>query len=212
MRTPAQSRFSTWHRKGKPLKTADMLYNDETRAIIGCVYDVFNSMPRFAGEALYLEAMEIALEDIGIPFEAQKEIHPAFHGRNLTHTYRPDIICFGRIVVELKAVDRLLPEHYGQLRNYMGLLGMRVGLLVNFHATPVVEIRRLYLRNMDQKGEVSSPEVQAEVEAECEVLADGGRREAAIRPARRSTIPLPPPGNRPPSSGRKAQSVSDITP
>ena len=138
------------------MKTVDLLYGDETRAIIGCVYDVFNGLPRFAEEALYQEAMEIALGDAGIPFEAQKDVHPTFHGRNLAHTYRPDIICFGKIVVELKSVSQLNPAHYGQLRNYMGLLGMKVGLLVNFHAMPVVEIRRLYLRDMKAKGEVSS--------------------------------------------------------
>lgn len=181
------------------MKTADMLYHHETHSIIGCVYDVFNSLPKFAEEALYQEALEIALEDSGIPFESQKEIHPSFHGRNLAHTYRPDLICFGRIVMELKAVGQLLPEHYGQLRNYMGLLGMKVGLLVNFHATPVVEVKRLYLCDMDKRGEVSSLEIPkvAEMEAGSEVLADGGRREAAIRPGIRSTIPLPSPQKSP---------------
>ena len=175
------------------MKTAEMIYHEETRAIIGCVYDVFNSLPRFAEEALYQEALEIALGDAGIPFEAQKEIHPSFHGRKLAHTYRPDIICFGKIVVELKAARQLLPEHYGQLRNYMGLLGMKVGLLVNFHAAPVVEIKRLYLCDKNEWGEVSSLTSDAEAEAESTALADGGRREAAIRPARRSAVPIPPP-------------------
>lgn len=193
--------------KGGSLKTSDMLYHDETYAIIGCIYDVFNSMPRFAEEALYQEALEIALADAKIPFEAQKEIHPLFHGREMAHTYRTDIICFGRIILELKAVAQLLPAHYGQLRNYMGLLGSRVGLLVNFHATPVVEIRRLYLTDMDAPGQISSltDTDEAAKEAEWMAFADGGRRKAAIRPGSRNAIPHPSPRNRPPSSCRKAQ-------
>ena len=203
------------------MKTGDLLYGDETRAIIGCVYDVFNGLPRFAEEALYQEAMEIALEDAGIPFEAQKDVHPSFHGRNLAHTYRPDIICFGRIIVELKAVSQLIPAHYGQLRNYMGLLGMKVGLLVNFHATPVVEIRRLYLRDMELKGEVSSLDASGRSVQEAELVTDAhsipterwrGGVHPCISPAPRSGDPageMPDvpatlrPGNRPPSSPAK---------
>ena len=89
---------------------------DESR-INRCIYDVFDSMPRYAEEALYQEALEIALVDAGIPFESQKEICPEFHGRKMKHTYRPDLICYGKIVVELKATRSLLPQHFGQLRN-----------------------------------------------------------------------------------------------
>ena len=89
---------------------------DEFR-INRCIYDVFDSMPRYAEEALYQEALEIALVDAGIPFESQKEICPEFHGRKMKHTYRPDLICYGKIVVELKATRSLLPQHFGQLRN-----------------------------------------------------------------------------------------------
>ena len=134
------------------MKNIDLLYRDETEAIIGCIHEVFNAMPRFAEEALYQEALEMALSDACIPFEAQKEIHPVFHGKEMLHTYRPDIICYGKIVVELKAVAQLLPAHFGQIRNYMGLLGMRVGLLVNFHAMPSVEVRRIFLSDMGERG------------------------------------------------------------
>ena len=135
------------------MKNAALLYADETYAINRCIYDVFDSLPRYADESLYQEALEIALADAGIPFEAQKEIVPAFHGRKLTHTYRPDIICYGKLVVELKAVKQLIPAHFAQLRNYLGLLDMRVGLLVNFHGYPNVEIRRIYLNDKNSAGQ-----------------------------------------------------------
>ena len=133
---------------------SSLLFAEETFAINRCIYDVFDSLPRFAEESLYQEALEIALSDAGIPFVAQKLISPVFHGRTLAHTYRPDIICYDKIVVELKAVRRLAPEHFAQLRNYLGLLGMRVGLLVNFHGHPNVEIRRIFLNGKNDAGVV----------------------------------------------------------
>ena len=140
------------------MKNAALLYADETYAINRCIYDVFDSLPRYAEEALYQEALEIALVDAGISFEAQKEIAPTFHGRQLTHTYRPDFICYGKIVVELKAVKQLVPAHFAQLRNYLGLLDMKVGLLVNFHSYPNVKIHRVYLQNNDSEGIVEDIE------------------------------------------------------
>ena len=140
------------------MKTNALLYADETYAINHCIYDVYDSMPRFAEEALYHEALEIALADAGIPFESQKEIAPTFHGKRMAHTYRPDIICFDKIVVELKAVKQLMPAHFAQLRNYLGLLDMRVGLLVNFHAFPNVQIRRVYLQDGSSEGMVEDVE------------------------------------------------------
>ena len=136
------------------MKSNALLYADETYAINRCIYDVFDSMPRYAEEALYQEALEIALVDAGIPFESQKEIRPEFHGRKMAHSYRPDFICYGKIVVELKAARALRPEYFGQLRNYLGLLRMHVGLLVNFHGYPNVDIRRVYLRDMNEQGRV----------------------------------------------------------
>lgn len=131
-----------------------LLYAEETYAINRCIYDVFDSMPRYAEEVLYQEALEIALADAGIPFESQKEICPKFHGRKMAHSYRPDLLCYGKIVVELKAAKSLLPQHFAQLRNYLGLLGMHVGLLVNFHGYPNVDIRRIYLNDMRERGNV----------------------------------------------------------
>ena len=133
---------------------ASLLFAEETFAINRCIYDVYDAMPRFAEEVLYQEAMEIALTDAGIPFEAQKLTSPVFHGRKLSHTYRPDIICYDKIVVELKAVKHLTAEHFAQLRNYLGLLDMRVGLLVNFHGYPNVEIRRVFLHGKNDAGVV----------------------------------------------------------
>ena len=140
------------------MQTNALLYADETFAINRCIYDVYDSMPHYAEEALYQEALEIALADAGIPFESQKEFAPVFLGKKMLHTYRPDIIWFGKIIVELKAVKQLVSAHFAQLRNYLGLLDMRVGLLVNFHVFPNVQIRRIYLHDGNSEGMVEDIE------------------------------------------------------
>ena len=57
--------------------------------------------------------------------------------------YEPDLICFDKIIVELKAVENLHPKHSAQLMNYLRAAGHKLGLLVNFSAYPKVDIRRV---------------------------------------------------------------------
>ena len=57
--------------------------------------------------------------------------------------YRPDLICFGKIIVELKAVTAIANEHRAQLHNYLKATGFRLGLLVNFGHHPKAEIERI---------------------------------------------------------------------
>ena len=61
----------------------------------------------------------------------------------LEQTYRADLVCYDKIILELKAVQNLLPEHEAQLQNYLRATKMRVGLLVNFGHYPKVEIKRI---------------------------------------------------------------------
>lgn len=123
----------------------DLLFQDETFAIRGCCFDVYMELPLFAEEALYQEAMCYALQERRIPFEAQKLIKVMYHGRALSHYFKLDLLCYGKIIVELKAVNALIPEHFAQVRNYLALTGLKLGLLVNFHHFPGVEIRRVRL-------------------------------------------------------------------
>ena len=57
--------------------------------------------------------------------------------------YRPDFICFEKIIVEIKAVESLHQKHLAQLMNYLKATGHKLGLLVNFGAYPKAEIRRI---------------------------------------------------------------------
>ena len=69
----------------------------------------------------------------------------SYKGTQLHQTYRADIICYDSIILELKAVKQLLPEHSAQLCNYLRATGMKLGLLINFSHYPGAEIKRIAL-------------------------------------------------------------------
>ena len=118
-----------------------MIYPAECHAIRGAVYEVYSTLgPGFA-EDVYQEAMEIELAERGIPFEAQPRVRIRYKERTLGKVYVPDLVCYGKIIVELKAVKHLLPEHLAQVINYLQATGMLLGMLVNFGAYPRVEIQ-----------------------------------------------------------------------
>ena len=78
-----------------------------------------------------------------IPFRAQEEVRLTYREQPLKHTYVPDLICHGQIIVELKAVKELADEHRAQLLNYLKATGRPLGLLVNFGHHPGLQWERL---------------------------------------------------------------------
>src|SRR5690606_32399702 len=70
----------------------------------------------------------------GIPFESKKPLQVYYKGQRLDQKYIPDVMVCDQIVVELKAVQTLIPEHEAQLINYMRITQQPVGYLINFRA------------------------------------------------------------------------------
>jgi len=95
-------------------------------------------------EEVYHESLEIELTERGIPFVSRPKLQLYYKGRPLKKTYEADLIVIGEIIVELKAVKTLLPEHEAQLINYLRATRKRVGYLVNF-APPRVQWQRIVL-------------------------------------------------------------------
>ena len=124
-----------------------VLYPDECYAIQGAVFDVYREMGCGFLEAVYQECLEKELRSRHVPFEAQKELVLSYKGERLAQTYKPDFICFDKIIVELKAVREIAPEHKAQLLNYLKATGHELGLLVNFGGYPKAEIVRMASSN-----------------------------------------------------------------
>ena len=121
----------------------DFPLKNESYKIIGACFEVYKEKGCGFLESVYQECMEIELGLQGIPVEVKKPLQLSYKGRILSQTYQPDLICFEKIVVELKAVDVLADEHRAQVINYLNATGYDVGLLVNFGQYPKIEFERL---------------------------------------------------------------------
>jgi GxxExxY protein len=121
----------------------NFLYKDETYKIIGACFEVYREKGCGFLEPVYHECMEIELGIQEIPFVAKQSLRLKYKGRPLQHTYEPDLLCFSKVVVELKAVSALADEHRAQLLNYLNATGLEVGLLVNFGHYPGLEYERI---------------------------------------------------------------------
>lgn len=111
---------------------SEVLYKQEVFQIIGGCFAVYNDKGHGFVEAVYQECVEIELEHLRVPFDAQRELALSYRGRTLRRTYIPDFLCFEKIIVELKAVKELCDEHRAQVLNYLKATGLQLGLLVNF--------------------------------------------------------------------------------
>jgi GxxExxY protein len=121
------------------------IYKEEGYKLMGAAFEVYNDRGYGMAEEIYQECVEIELELRGILFEAKQNLSCYYKGRQLKKCYIPDLFVFGSLVVELKAVTQLLPEHEAQLYNYMRLTRRPVGYLINFGHKDTLEWKRLII-------------------------------------------------------------------
>ena len=122
-----------------------ILYKDEVYAIQGAVFEVYRELGCGFLEAVYQESLERELISRRIPFESQKELRLRYKGDVLNLRYKPDFVCYGNIIVELKAVKVIEDIHRAQVFNYLKATGLRLGLLVNFGHYPKSTVERIVL-------------------------------------------------------------------
>ena len=122
-----------------------LLYRDEVYAIQGAIFDVYREMGNAWREEVYQQCLEREMGLRGIPFESKKELPIFYKGEPIEKSYVPDLFCFGKIIVELKAVEQFSNEHRAQILNYLRITKCKLGLLVNFGAYPKVAIERYAL-------------------------------------------------------------------
>jgi GxxExxY protein len=122
---------------------AELLFKNEVYAIIGAAMDVYNHLGPGFSEAIYQEAMEIETVLRQIPNNPQQDIFIDYKGTELKQFFKPDFICFEKIIVEIKAIDRLTSREEAQLLNYLKATGMPVGVLINFGADKNLEWKRM---------------------------------------------------------------------
>lgn len=120
----------------------DVVYKEESYQIVGACYEVYKQKGCGFLEPVYQECLALELGLQNIPFVEHPNLKIDYKGTALKKGYEPDFICFGKIIVEIKSVTKLLDDHRAQIINYLKSTGMQLGLLVNFGHYPKIEIER----------------------------------------------------------------------
>jgi len=119
-----------------------LLYEELSGKILEACFEVINELGSGFLESVYEKSLLIALKQNGINAKAQVPLSVKFRGENVGDFYA-DIIVEDKIIIEIKAIKSLAPEHQAQLINYLKATGIKVGLLINF-GRPKLEYKRLY--------------------------------------------------------------------
>ena len=122
-----------------------IIYKEESYKIVGAAFNVYNGLGPGFLEAVYQEALEIEFQKQGIPYEREKQLKIQYNGIELKQTYKVDFVCFGKIIVELKAVSALDDTHRSQVYNYLHATNYKLGLLLNFGCANELEKDRIVL-------------------------------------------------------------------
>ena len=122
-----------------------IVFKDESYKIVGAAFKVYNTLGHGFLESVYQEALEIEFQKQGIPYEREKELKIQYEGVELKQPYKADFVCFGKIIVELKAVNVLDDVHRSQVYNYLRATNYKLGLLLNFGNSFELEKERIVL-------------------------------------------------------------------
>jgi len=117
-----------------------LVHKELTEKILSACFEVSNELGCGFLESVYEKALLIVLQEKGLKAEAQKSLKVMFRGQSVGDFF-PDIVVEDRVLLELKAVKALAPEHLAQVMNYLKATGIEVGFLINF-GNPKLEYRR----------------------------------------------------------------------
>jgi GxxExxY protein len=127
-----------------------MIEEELTRKIIKLFYRVYNELGHGFIESIYHNAFLIELAKEGIPAETKKKI-VVYYLQNAVGTFEADLVIDGKVILELKAKERLHSTHETQLINYLRATDIEVGLLLNFGKNP--EFKRKVFSNGNKRHE-----------------------------------------------------------
>ena len=115
-----------------------------TYHIIGAAYKVHGELGHGFLEAVYQEALEVEFEKEKIPYQREVKLDVFYSGRKLQSFYQADFICYGEVLLELKAISQLSGTEEAQVLNYLKATGLKKALLINF-GTSSLKLKRFVL-------------------------------------------------------------------
>jgi GxxExxY protein len=119
----------------------ELIFKEEAYKIVGACLEVYNELGSGFLESVYQEALAREFAAREIPFVEQWGIDVYYKGDKLNKKFFADFICFNEIIIEIKAMEGLVPEHEAQLLNYLKATQKPLGLLINFGA-PSLQYKR----------------------------------------------------------------------
>ena len=129
------------------------MFKDEGYQLMGAAFEVYNQIGYGLAEEIYQQSLEVEMELRTIPFVTKQELEVFYKERKLATRYKPDLIVFGGIVAELKAVAELAAEHEAQLFNYLRVSRQAVGYLINFGHKGDLQWKRFILSDLHKRTE-----------------------------------------------------------
>ena len=120
-----------------------LTYEQESYATLGACFEVYKEKGCGFVEPVYQECLEIEFRLQGVPFIPQLELELSYKGVPLKQKYQPDFICYGKIILEIKALSTVTDQHRAQVHNYLKSTRYKLGLLVNFGHYPQIEHERI---------------------------------------------------------------------
>jgi len=121
-------------------------FDELSNKVIGCALEVHKALGPGLMESVYEKCLSYELAKAGLKYETQKAMPVIYKGIKIDCGFRIDILVEGKLIVELKSVDKVLPIHQSQVLTYMKLAGISTGLLLNFNVTKLKDgIQRFVL-------------------------------------------------------------------
>jgi GxxExxY protein len=127
------------------------MLEQEGYEFMGAAFEVYTELGYGMAEEVYQQSLEIELELRGIPYRTKHELAVFYKSRELTTKYKPDLIVFDGLVVELKACTELTSDHEAQLFNYLRIARRNVGYLLNFGAKNELQWKRVILTDLKRR-------------------------------------------------------------
>ena len=119
-----------------------LLFKDEVYAIAGAMIEVYKELGPGFLEPVYQEALSLELSVRQVPFVREYPLQIHYKGSLLEKRYIADFLCYGQIILELKALPKLTNIETAQLLNYLKVTRLKLGLIANFGSSPRLEWKR----------------------------------------------------------------------
>lgn len=116
-----------------------MTENEISYSVRGCIFKVFNNLGPGLLESAYEAALVYEVEKIGLAVRRQVPLPMIYETVNVDIGYRLDFVVEGKVIIELKSVEKLAEVHHKQLITHLKLSGLKLGLLVNFNTTEIAK-------------------------------------------------------------------------